>query len=119
MFIGRLPLSCRYSTRVSIVTVSTALTHEEVARIARLARLALTPDETTLFARQLAGILSYAEQIREIDTAGIPPTSHVAAPSRLREDDVRPSLGRDEVVASAAGADAAAGLFKVPRVLGK
>lgn len=99
--------------------MSTALTNDEVTRIARLARLALTPEETTLFARQLAGILSYAEQIREIDTAGIPPTSHVAAASRLREDDVRPSLGRDEVLGASAAADAAAGLFKVPRVLGK
>jgi aspartyl-tRNA(Asn)/glutamyl-tRNA(Gln) amidotransferase subunit C len=99
--------------------VSTALTNDEVTRIARLARLALTPEETTLFARQLASILSYAEQIREIDTAGIPPTSHVAAASRLREDDVRPSLGRDEVLGASADADPAAGLFKVPRVLGK
>ncbi len=99
--------------------MSTSFSNDEVARIARLARLALTPEETTLFARQLAGILSYAEQIREIDTTGIPPTSHVAAASRLRDDEVRPSLGRDQVLGAAAGADATAGLFKVPRVLGK
>ncbi len=99
--------------------MATTLTRDEVARIARLARLALTPEEITLFARQLAGILSYAEQIGEIDTEGIPPTSHVAAASRLRDDQVRPSLGRDEVLGSAADADATAGLFKVPRVLGK
>jgi aspartyl-tRNA(Asn)/glutamyl-tRNA(Gln) amidotransferase subunit C len=99
--------------------VSTALTQEEVARIARLARLALTPDETVLFTRQLADILSYAQQIREIDTTAVPPTSHVAASSRFRDDAVRPSLGRDEVLAGAPEADSAAGLFKVPRVIGK
>ncbi len=99
--------------------MSTSFSNDEVARIARLARLALTPEETMLFARQLAGILSYAEQIREIDTAGIPPTSHVAAASRLRDDEVRTSLGRDQVLEAAADADATAGLFKVPRVLGK
>jgi aspartyl-tRNA(Asn)/glutamyl-tRNA(Gln) amidotransferase subunit C len=99
--------------------VSTSFSNEDVARIARLARLALTPEETTLFARQLAGILSYAEQIREIDTTGIPPTSHVAAASRLRDDEAKPSLERDEVLGAAADADATAGLFKVPRVLGK
>ena len=95
------------------------LTHAEVLRIARLARLALTEEETALFARQLADILGYAEQIRGIDTAAVPPTSHVAASSRLRDDEVQTSLARVEVLAGAADADAAAGLFKVPRVLGK
>ena len=99
--------------------VSTELTREEVERIARLARLELTPEETALFARQLAGILAYAEQVREIDTTGIPPTSHVSPSSRLRDDEVRPSLNRNDVLAAAPDADPAAGLFKVPRVLGK
>lgn len=92
---------------------------EEVARIAHLARLSLTEDELQLFARQLAGILEYVEQLRQIDTAGVPPTSHpLALTAPLRGDDVRPSLPRERALEGAPEGDAAAGLFKVPRVLG-
>jgi aspartyl-tRNA(Asn)/glutamyl-tRNA(Gln) amidotransferase subunit C len=96
-----------------------SLSLEETARIAHLARLSLTDDELQLFARQLAGILEYAEQVQAVDTAGIPPTSHpLALTAALREDDVRPSLPRDEGLRSAPESDQGAGLFKVPRVLG-
>jgi len=95
------------------------LTPEETARIARLARLALTEDELQLFARQLAGILTYVEQLNEVDTSGVPPTSHplqLSAP--FRDDAARPSLPREEALRSAPEADVRAGLFKVPRVIG-
>jgi aspartyl-tRNA(Asn)/glutamyl-tRNA(Gln) amidotransferase subunit C len=99
--------------------MSVIFSREDVERVARLARLELNAEEKDVFARQLAGILAYAEQIQRIDTAGIEPTSHapgIGAP--LREDDVRPSLPRDASLAAAPDADVAAGLFKVPRVLG-
>lgn len=87
--------------------------------MAQLARLALTPDEQDLFARQLAEILAYVRQLQNVDTTGVPPTSHALAPAgSLREDDERPSLAREEALAAAPEADRAAGLFKVPRVLG-
>ena len=99
--------------------MSTEFTLGDVERIARLARIALTPEEKTLFTRQLADILRYVEQLRDVDTSGIPATSHAMNPSRiLREDEVKPSLPRDEALAAAPDADRAAGLFKVPRVLG-
>ena len=92
---------------------------EDVARIAQLARLGLTDDELQLFARQLAGILAYAEQLQNVDTRDVVPTSHpMALTAALRDDEVRPSLPRDEALASAPEADVAAGLFKVPRVIG-
>lgn len=90
----------------------------DVARVARLARLELNADEQDLFARQLAGILAYAEQIQRVDTAGIEPTSHAGDAAMLRDDEVRPSLPRDASLASAPDGDLTAGLFKVPRVLG-
>jgi aspartyl-tRNA(Asn)/glutamyl-tRNA(Gln) amidotransferase subunit C len=96
----------------------TTFTRADVERVARLARLALTADEQDLFARQLAGILAYAEQIQRIPTEGVPPTSHAGESAMMRDDDVRPSLPREASLASAPAADAAAGLFKVPRVLG-
>ena len=99
--------------------MSSTLAPEEVERIARLARLALTVDERDLFARQLTGILQYAEQLREVDTTGVAPTSHpLALSAPLRDDERRPSLPRDEALKRAPDADLAAGLFKVPRVLG-
>ena len=94
-------------------------TTEDVERVAQLARLALTDEEKRLFANQLGDILRYAEQIRQVDTSGIPPTSHAAdAAASLRTDERRPSLARALVLAQAPEADLDAGLFKVPRVLG-
>jgi aspartyl-tRNA(Asn)/glutamyl-tRNA(Gln) amidotransferase subunit C len=99
--------------------MSSTLPPEEVERIARLARLAITVDERDLFSRQLTSILQYAEQLREVDTTGVDPTSHpLALSAPLREDEMRPSLSRDEALKRAPEADLAAGLFKVPRVLG-
>ena len=96
-----------------------SITTDEAARIARLARLGLTSDELALFARQLTGILDYAEQLRDVDTTGVEPTSHPLALTAVqREDEVRPSLRRDDGLRGAPEADPGAGLFKVPRVIG-
>ena len=95
-----------------------SLAREDVLRIAELARLELTPDEVDLFTRQLTDILEYVEQIRELDTAGIPPTSHVINQPIDRADDPHTSLPRNEALANAPDAAEHAGLFKVPRVFG-
>ena len=94
-------------------------TTDDVEQLARLARLALTDEEKQLFAVQLGDILKYAEQIRQVDTSGIPPTSHApGTAASLRADAPRPCLPRVEALAQAPDADRDAGLFKVPRVLG-
>jgi aspartyl-tRNA(Asn)/glutamyl-tRNA(Gln) amidotransferase subunit C len=99
--------------------MSDGLPTDEIARAARLARLTLTEDEQHLFARQLAEILGYVEQIQSVDTAGVEPMSHPhAAGLPERADDIRPSLDRDAVLDRAPDADRAGGYFKVPRVLG-
>jgi aspartyl-tRNA(Asn)/glutamyl-tRNA(Gln) amidotransferase subunit C len=96
-----------------------SINQDDVARIAELARLSLTAEERQLFARQLAGILEYAEQLRQVDTAGVTPTSHpLALTADMRKDEVRPSLPRRESLRGAPEADMTAGLFKVPRVIG-
>jgi aspartyl-tRNA(Asn)/glutamyl-tRNA(Gln) amidotransferase subunit C len=95
-----------------------AFTPDDVDRIAELARLDLTADERALFARQLADILTYAEQVQQVDTRDVPPMSHAAAAESLRDDQERPSLPREDSLAGAPLAAPAAGLFKVPRVLG-
>jgi aspartyl-tRNA(Asn)/glutamyl-tRNA(Gln) amidotransferase subunit C len=100
-------------------------TAQDVERLARLARVALTPDETSLFSRQLTDFLAYAEQVQQLDTSGIAPTSHaISGPTEvprsvteLRIDEVAPSLSRELVMAEAPEAAREAGLFKVPRVI--
>jgi aspartyl-tRNA(Asn)/glutamyl-tRNA(Gln) amidotransferase subunit C len=95
------------------------LTRADVERIATLARLELTPDEVTLFAGQLTAILAYADEVQQVDTSGIDVAPAAASGDMAARDDVPvPSLDRDLVLAQAPSADRAAGLFKVPRVLG-
>jgi aspartyl-tRNA(Asn)/glutamyl-tRNA(Gln) amidotransferase subunit C len=95
------------------------LTRADVERIATLARLELTPDEVTLFAGQLTAILAYADQVQQVDTSGIAVAPAAASGDQAARDDTPvPSLDRDLVLAQAPAADRAAGLFKVPRVLG-
>ncbi|MPY88499.1 MAG: Asp-tRNA(Asn)/Glu-tRNA(Gln) amidotransferase subunit GatC [Luteitalea sp.] len=95
------------------------LTTADIDRIAGLAHLELTPEERELYTRQIAEILAYAEQVREVDTTGVPPTTHALAPTmRLRADERCPSLDPRESVANAPEAARGAGLFKVPRVIG-
>jgi aspartyl-tRNA(Asn)/glutamyl-tRNA(Gln) amidotransferase subunit C len=94
-----------------------ALTTAEVERIAALAKLALAPEERVVYAAQLARILEYARQVDDLDTAGVPPTAGVADhPPAERVDAPRTPLDRGEALANAP--DAAAGLFRVPKVLG-
>jgi aspartyl-tRNA(Asn)/glutamyl-tRNA(Gln) amidotransferase subunit C len=97
--------------------MATVLSLADVDRIAALARLELTDDERTRFATQLTAILTYADQVQQADTSAAARQGESATP-RLREDALVPSLERDVVLAQAPTADRAAGLFKVPRVLG-
>jgi aspartyl-tRNA(Asn)/glutamyl-tRNA(Gln) amidotransferase subunit C len=98
--------------------MTTTFGSEDIVKIARLARLELTEDEVTLFSKQLTDILSYVEALGAVNTSGVPPTSHpVAAPAVWRDDEPRPSLDRDVILAEAPGASVRAGLFKVPKVL--
>ena len=97
----------------------TTLTIADVERIAALAQLELTDEEKHLFAKQLADILAYAEQVQAIDTSGVPATAHVHAAQRTEREDVpRPSLPVDDVMANAPDGAPETGLFRVPRVIG-
>ena len=97
--------------------MATVLSPADVDRIAALARLELTDDERARFATQLTAILTYADQVQQADTSKAAPQPPPGPPC-LRDDERRPSLDRDAVLAQAPAADRAAGLFKVPRVLG-
>ncbi len=92
------------------------LTLEQVRHIARLARLRLTAEEERRYAEQLSAILDYAERLKRVDTADVPPTAGVQdlrAP--LRTDSPRAPLPRERTLANApATAD---GMFLVPPIL--
>ena len=99
--------------------VPPVLSKADVERIAALAHLELTEDEKDKFGRQLADILAYARHMEEIDTMGVPPTSHVlASQPALRADETRSSLSRPDALANAPEPAVDAGLFKVPKVIG-
>jgi aspartyl-tRNA(Asn)/glutamyl-tRNA(Gln) amidotransferase subunit C len=98
--------------------MSTPLTIADVERIAALAHLELTDQEKQVFTKQLADILTYAEQLQAIDTTGVAATAHVNAHEAERDDERRPSLPVAEVLRNAPDRDPDAGLFRVPRVLG-
>ena len=86
------------------------LTRAQVEAVAALAHLELEPGEVELFARQLGDILAYAGELQQLDTSGVPPTSYgVASRGADRPDEVRPSLGADEVFGNAPERDRAAG----------
>lgn len=94
------------------------ITKEQVAHVARLARLELTEDELALFTEQLGDVLDHARDVEALDTEGVPPTAHpLHLENVLRDDVVAASLDHDEVMAAAPAADG--GRFRVPPVLGE
>lgn len=94
------------------------ITRDDVAHVARLARLDLSDEELDRFAGQLATVLEHADGVAALDTAGVPPTAHpLPLENVLRDDRPRPSLDREELLAMAPAAEA--GRFRVPRILGE
>ncbi len=93
------------------------LSEEAVRHVANLAQLALSDDEVHVFTEQLSAILGHARDIEALDIADVPPSTHaVPVTNAFREDEIRPSLDREEVLASAPVAED--GRFSVPRILG-
>ena len=91
--------------------------HIDVNKVANLARLNLTEEESVTFQRQIEDILGYINKLEELDIEGIEPTAH-AAPvfDRIREDVTKPSLDRDAFlnIAPSVSNDQ----LKVPKVIG-
>ncbi len=92
------------------------ITREEVLHVANLARLALSEDELVRYGRQLDDILTYADKLNELDTAGAEPMAHVIPlDTAFREDRVTPSLDADESLSNAP--DRSGNFFKVPKII--
>jgi aspartyl-tRNA(Asn)/glutamyl-tRNA(Gln) amidotransferase subunit C len=92
------------------------LSREQVMEIAELAKLNLTELEIEQYAEQLSAVLDYASRLEQLDTSDIPPTATVLPlHSVMREDQVRPSLPREQALANAPSA--VEGQFRVNAVL--
>jgi len=92
------------------------LSLEQIARIADLARLEVTPDEAAALQQQLNGILAMIDQMRSVDTSGVEPMSHPQqAMQRMREDRVTEHDERASFQAIAPAVED--GLYLVPKVI--
>jgi aspartyl-tRNA(Asn)/glutamyl-tRNA(Gln) amidotransferase subunit C len=93
------------------------ISRDEVAHLAKLARLAVTEAELDLFAGQLDVILQSVARVGEVAAADIPPTSHAVPLTNVYRDDVvRDGLDQRQALAAAPATDD--GRFRVPRILG-
>ncbi|MBS1695816.1 MAG: Asp-tRNA(Asn)/Glu-tRNA(Gln) amidotransferase subunit GatC [Actinobacteria bacterium] len=94
------------------------ISRDEVAHLARLARLALTDSELDSFAGQLDAILTHVGQIQSVDVTGVTPTDNpLKSVNVTRPDAVEPCLTQDQALAEAP--NAVDGRFAVPRILGE
>lgn len=94
------------------------ISRDEVAHLAKLARLAVTEGELDVFAGQLDDILDAVAKVGEVAADDIPPTSHAVPLTNIfRSDVVRPGLTQQEALAGAPAAEE--GRFRVPRILGE
>ncbi len=94
-----------------------SLTRADVEHVAHLARLGLIPEELARLEGELNHILDQFAKLAELDTDAIPPTAQVIELENiLRDDEVRPSLPLESVLANAPGREGDA--FVVPAILG-
>ena len=96
------------------------ITESDIEKVAQLAHLEITDEERRVFAPQIAEIVSYVEQLSEIDTSAIEPplgglTPDVERTESSRADEVQRSLGQK--VALDQAPDPASGHFRVTKVL--
>ena len=95
-----------------------ALTTDDVARLAALARIELTDQELERMAPELAIILDAVASVSEVADADVPPMSHAMPLTNVfRDDVVRPGLTQEQALAGAPATDE--GKFLVPRILGE
>ncbi|MBI2616987.1 Asp-tRNA(Asn)/Glu-tRNA(Gln) amidotransferase subunit GatC [Candidatus Gottesmanbacteria bacterium] len=79
-----------------------ALTTHEVSHVAHLARLGLSKEDLEKFQKQLSQIIEFVDELENVDTKGIEPTSQVTGLENVfREDEIKPSLSQEVVLSNA------------------
>ena len=92
------------------------LDREQVHKVARLARLALTEEEEERFTTQLGSILEYFEQLNELDTENVQPTARAIDVSNVTRQDALDTWQKRESILECAP-DRDGDFFKVPKIL--
>lgn len=94
------------------------LTRDEIVHVAKLARLELTEEEIEKYGEQLSGVLSYIDQLREVDTVNVEPTAQVTGlQNAWREDLVEDWSDNERQAALRLAPDMEDSQIKVRRVL--
>jgi aspartyl-tRNA(Asn)/glutamyl-tRNA(Gln) amidotransferase subunit C len=92
------------------------ISREQVHKVAHLARLELTEHEEAEFTTQLGSILDYFEQLSELDTSKVKPTTRAIEVTNItRLDELQPFRDRESILAIAPEVDG--DFFKVPKIL--
>jgi aspartyl-tRNA(Asn)/glutamyl-tRNA(Gln) amidotransferase subunit C len=95
-----------------------AISRDDVAHLAMLARIEMTPAELDRLAGQLDVILDSVAQVQQVAGDDVPATSHPMPLTNVtRLDEVRPSLSAQDALSGAPAAEGAR--FRVPRILGE
>ncbi|MHC4698425.1 MAG: Asp-tRNA(Asn)/Glu-tRNA(Gln) amidotransferase subunit GatC [Planctomycetota bacterium] len=96
--------------------MSSSLDEAAVRHVAHLARLEISDEEVRRYADQLSAVLGYVDQLNELDTTDVPPTTHAVPLSNVfRDDAVRASLDAECALSNAPQQQD--GFFRVPKVL--
>ena len=94
------------------------ISREDVANLAKLARIDMSDAELDHLSKELSVILEAVASVQEVAAADVPPTSHpLPLQNIFRKDEVRPSLTQNEVLSGAPAQEE--GRFKVPQILGE
>lgn len=96
------------------------ITETDIDKLAALAQLEITDDERRQLTTQVAAIITYVEQLNELDTSGVEPSTGGFTPEgtrtdATRDDTVQPSLGQQTALDQAP--DPFAGHFRVPKII--
>ncbi len=92
------------------------ITRSDVEHVAKLAKLKLTEEEKTAYQEKLDAILQYMQQLQELDTTGVAPTTHVLPLENvMRQDEVGVCLPREKALSNAPEPED--GYFRVPRIM--
>lgn len=92
------------------------LDQSQVQKIAHLARLEITPEEEAQFAQQLSSILDYFEQLNELPTDGVPPTTRAIELSNIVREDRQQNWGDRQALLDNAP-EPEGDFFRVPQIM--
>lgn len=94
-----------------------SISKEDVQYVANLARLTLDEASMDVFADQIGKILDHVDQLSQVDTTGVAPTSHaIFLSNAFREDAPKPQPGSDPALENAPEKES--GQFVVPKIIG-